>query len=97
MIESIRHRGLKKFFQDDDASKLDANHVEKIREVMAALDAAANLADLNVPTFDTHALTGDRKGRYSIRVQGAWRVTFEFENGTAKRVDFENYHKGKHK
>lgn len=59
--------------------------------------SAATLSDLDLPTFRFHAPSGDRKGRYAITVHGNWRVTFEFENGTVKRVDFEDYHKGKHR
>lgn len=96
VIESIRHKGLKRFFQDGDASKLDANHVEKIREILTALDAAESEQDMDLPTLGFHALAGDMKGRFAVKVQGPWRITFEFEGGNAKRVDFENYHKGKH-
>ena len=97
MIESIRDKAVKKFFDDGDASKLDANHVEKIREVLTALDNAEGLDDLSLPGFNTHPLTGDKKGRYSIKVQGGWCITFEFEDGVARRVEYENYHKGKHR
>lgn len=96
MIESIRHKGLKKLVEDNDGSKLNADHLEKIRRVVAALQAATVIDDLNVPTFRLHALTGDRKGRYSVKVQSGWCITFEFENGQAKHVDYENYHEGKH-
>lgn len=97
VIESITHKGLRKLFQDADASKLNAEHIEKLREILTALDSAATLSDLDLPTFKFHALSGDQKGRYSITVHGNWRVTFEFENGTVKRVNFEDYHKGKHR
>lgn len=97
VIESITHKGLRKLFQDADASKLNAEHIEKLREILTALDSAAILSDLDLPTFKFHALSGDQKGRYSITVHGNWRVTFEFENGTVKRVNFEDYHKGKHR
>lgn len=96
VIESIRHKGLKKLVEDNDASKLNAEHVAKIRRIVAALRDATVIDDLNVPTFKFHALTGDQKGRYSIKIQGGWCITFEFEDGQAKHVDYENYHKGKH-
>jgi toxin HigB-1 len=30
--------------------------------------------------------------RYTIHINGPWCITFEFENGSAKRVDLEQYH-----
>lgn len=97
VITSFRHKGLKRFFQANDPSKLNAEHVEKIREALTALNNTAILGDLSIPGFATHPLTGDQKGRYSIKVQGGWCITFEFEAGEAKHVDYENYHKGKHR
>ncbi len=97
MIESVTHKGLKKLVEDDDASKLNAEHVAKLRRIVAALDGATVIGDLDIPTFKLHALTGDQQGRYSIKVQGGWCVTFEFEDGQAKHVDYGNYHKGKHR
>jgi len=96
-IASIRHKGLKKLVEDDDASKLNAEHVAKIRRIVAALQAAVVVEDLNLPTFKFHVLTGDQKGRYSIKVQGGWCVTFEFVDGHAKHVDYGNDHEGKHR
>ena len=54
------------------------------------LDAAAILAELNLPGFNFHALKGMPQ-RYSIHVNGPWCVTFEFEDGDAHRVDFGQY------
>ena len=39
-----------------------------------------------------HRLIGDRKGEYSVSVSGNWRLTFEFENGDADNVNYEDYH-----
>jgi proteic killer suppression protein len=47
--------------------------------------------DMNVLGFDFHRLHG-RPVRYTIHVNGPWCITFEFENGDAYRVDFEQYH-----
>lgn len=56
-----------------------------------ALDQAESLTELSIPGFDFHGLQGVPK-RYSIYVNGPWRITFEWENGEASRVDFEQYH-----
>ena len=47
---------------------------------------------MNVPGFDFHPLKGHKQSRYSVQVNGPWCITFEFENGDAYRVDFEQYH-----
>lgn len=39
-----------------------------------------------------HPLSGEIKGKYSIRVTGNWRLTFRFENGDVFDVDLEDYH-----
>jgi len=46
---------------------------------------------MNVPGFRFHALRG-RPLRYSVRVSGNWRITFEWEEGHLVRVDLEDYH-----
>jgi proteic killer suppression protein len=59
---------------------------------LAALDTAAEIADMDLPGFRLHALRGERHGRWSIAVSGNWRITFEFEDGHAYVVDYEDYH-----
>src|SRR5712672_820366 len=49
---------------------------------------------MNVPGFDFHSLQGFNPKRYSVHVNGPWCITFEFEDGEACRVDFEQYHYG---
>lgn len=36
--------------------------------------------------------TGEMKGRWSITVSGNWRMTFEFQDGNAYILDYEDYH-----
>jgi proteic killer suppression protein len=56
------------------------------------LDVAFRAEEMNVPGFDFHALRGFNPTRYSVHVNGPWCITFEFEDGEACRVDFEQYH-----
>jgi proteic killer suppression protein len=39
-----------------------------------------------------HSLHGFNPTRYSVHVNGPWCITFEFDDGEACRVDFEQYH-----
>jgi toxin HigB-1 len=59
---------------------------------LEAIDKAARLAALNQPGFDFHPLRGSRPRRYSIHVNGPWRITFEWRDGRALRIDLEQYH-----
>jgi proteic killer suppression protein len=56
------------------------------------LDVSVSPDGMNVPGFDFHALRGFVPTRYSVHVNGPWCITFEFEDGDAYRVDFEQYH-----
>lgn len=92
MIASFRHKGLRRFFENDDRSKLPADMVERIRDLLTALDAAETVEELNFPSFRLHPLKGDLKGRWSLTVRANWRIVFRFDNGAAYDVDFLDYH-----
>ena len=59
---------------------------------LAALDTAQSIADMNIPGFRLHSLKGKELGRWSVWVNGNWRLTFEFRNGDAYVLDYEDYH-----
>ncbi len=56
------------------------------------LDIAETAEEMDIITFRFHALTGNRKGTYSVTVRANWRITFRFENGDALDVNLEDYH-----
>ena len=62
----------------------------KIR--MTALDNAVAPTEMDVPGWHFHTLTGDMKGRFSVRVTGNWRLTFAWDGDVAIDVDYEDYH-----
>jgi toxin HigB-1 len=92
MIESFRHKGLKRLFDSDDRRLLAPDMLERIRIILAALDAADTVDDLNRPSFRLHPLKGERKGQWSITVRANWRIVFRFEDGYARDVDLVDYH-----
>ena len=47
MIHSIRHKGLKKLFEQDDPSGVNPEHVEKLRDILATLNAASTVAHMD--------------------------------------------------
>lgn len=92
MIKSFKHKGLKKFFERGDCSGIQSKHEKKIRLQLAALDTATVIEDMDLPGYNLHQLKGQRKDCWSIVVNGNWRITFEFENGDAYIVNYEDYH-----
>ena len=92
MIGSFRHRGLKRLYEDDDSSQLFAAHVNRIRLILAALDAAKRAQDLDIHTFRLHPLKGDLKGSWAVTVRANWRIIFRFEKGKALDIDLVDYH-----
>jgi proteic killer suppression protein len=60
--------------------------------ILAALDTSLEIGDMNVPGFKLHPLKGGLKGRWSVSVSGNWRITFEFREGNAYFLDYEDYH-----
>ena len=59
---------------------------------LAALDSAQVIEDVDLPGFRLHPLKGAQRGRWSITVNGNWRLTFEFRDGNAYVLDYEDYH-----
>jgi toxin HigB-1 len=92
MIESFRHKGLKRFYHDDDRSKLPPELIERIRGILSALDEAQTIGDVNRPSLRLHSLKGDWKGFWAVTVRANWRIVFRFEDGRVHDVDFVDYH-----
>ena len=92
MIESIRHKGLRRLYEDNDSRGVISEHVEKLRDILARLDAAATSADMNLPGFRLHPLKGELKGFWAVTVRANWRVIFRFEDQDAVDVDYVDYH-----
>jgi len=92
MIESFRHKGLRRLYEDDYRKALPPELVQRIREILTALEAAETLEGLNRPTFRLHALKGERKGFWAVTVRANWRIVFRFAEGRASEIDFLDYH-----
>ena len=92
MIKSFRHKGLRKFFETGSIAGMQASHAKRLRLQLAALDSAQTIEDMDIPGFALHALKGEMRRRWSISVNGNWRLTFEFQDGNAYILDYEDYH-----
>lgn len=92
MIKTFRHKGLRRFFETGSTSGIKADHARRLRMQLAALDTAQGIEDMDIPGFRLHPLKGSMQGRWSISVNGNWRLTFEFQDGNAYVLDYEDYH-----
>ncbi|MDO9067873.1 MAG: type II toxin-antitoxin system RelE/ParE family toxin [Deltaproteobacteria bacterium] len=92
MIKSFKHKGLEKSFYSGIKKGITPEHGGKLERILDRLHAANDLHDMNYPGANLHALSGDRQGQYAVKVSGNWRVIFEFVNGDAYIVDYDDYH-----
>jgi toxin HigB-1 len=92
MILRFRPRGLERLHWRGDASGVSAQHVKRLRSVLAALETAAVPSDMALPGARLHPLHGDRAGQWSVSISGNWRVVFEFEGQNVTNVDLVDYH-----
>jgi proteic killer suppression protein len=92
-IKSFRHKGLRRLFENDDRRGIPAGLVERIIDVLAALDTAQAPGEVSLfPGWRLHPLKGALKGTWSVTISGNWRITFRFEKGDARDVDLTDYH-----
>jgi len=92
MIKSFKHKGLEKFFSKGTAAGIQHSHKARLEERLTALHTAFSVEDMDIPGWRLHALKGDREGQYAINVSGNWRIVFEFIDGHAYVVNYEDYH-----
>ena len=92
MIKSFKHKGLKKYFETGSSSGIQPKHQRRLRMQLTAIDTAQVIEDIDLPGFQLHGLKGNRDGIWSISVNGNWRITFEFIDGNAFILNYEDYH-----
>ena len=91
-----------KSFADKGTAAVFAGHVvrgyprqiqRRARAKLLAIDAAGRIDDLRAPPGNRlEALRGDRRGRYSIRINEQWRICFAWRDGEAWEVEIVDYH-----
>ena len=88
----IAHKGLRRLHEQDDARGLPATLAKRIERILDDLACATGPYDMDRPACRLHPLKGDRRGQWSVRAAGNWRVVFRFVNGEAVDVDLVDYH-----
>ena len=92
MIETFKHKGLRRLYEKNDRSGVRSDMLDKLQKILSALESADRAEDLNLPMFRFHQLIGNRRGTFSVTVKANWRVTFTFYDGAAHDVNLEDYH-----
>jgi proteic killer suppression protein len=92
MIRRFRHKGLRRYYEDDDRRGLSAEHAAKIGRVIARLDSASRPDHMDLPGWRLHPLKGELSGLWSVTISANWRIVFRFEDGDATDVDLVDYH-----
>ena len=86
------HRGLRRFQERGDAGALNPAYVDRIRHILNVLRYAESPRDIHESDWRIHPLRGNRRGQWSGRVSGNWRIVFRFEDGEAVDIDLIDYH-----
>ena len=79
-------------FETGATAGINAKYHERVRVRLDVIHSATTLKQLDLPGWNLHPLRKDQAGRHAIAVSGSWRLTFEFKDGDAYHVDFEQYH-----
>lgn len=80
------------FFDKGSVKGIQPKHKTRLMHQLTALDTAHYIDDMDLPGYDLHPLKGKMKGRWSIKVNGNWRLTFEFHDCNVHILDYEDYH-----
>jgi len=92
MIQSFRHKGLKKLFEKGEGKGIRPDHLEKVENILFVLNRARKPEDMDLPGFRLHPLKGNLKGVYAVTVRANWRITFRYKEGRVQDVDLIDYH-----
>ena len=92
MIKTFRHKGLQAFFETGSKAGIQPHHAARLRRQLVRLDLSKTAADMNVPGWGLHRLTGTLAGQYAVSVSGNWRLTFGFDGEDVVLVDYHDYH-----
>jgi proteic killer suppression protein len=92
VIRTFRSKPLADLWSTGKSAKIDPKLHRRILVPLDRLNVSERPENMNLPGFDFHALKGFKPTRYTVHVNGPWCITFEFEDGDAIRVDFEQYH-----
>ena len=86
-----KHKGLRKLFELGNTSGVQSQYSKRIKRILALLETAGTIEDMDLPDLKLHELRGDRSGIWSVKVGGNYRITFQIDAGDIYNVDYEDY------
>ncbi len=93
MIVSFADKETEKIWHGTLSRRLPAAIQQRARLKLRMLHAAVKLDDLRAPPANRlEALSGDRAGKHSIRINEQWRICFHWHQGQASDVEIVDYH-----
>ena len=92
MIQKFKHKGLKQLFENGISSGVNPQHTKRLKLILALLETAETIEDMDLPGMKLHELKGNRKGTWALTISGNWRITFRLEKGDALDINYEDYH-----
>ena len=93
MIRSFKCRETAAIFEREISKKLPKEIQRAALRKLRMLNRADELKDLMIPPGNRlEALTRDRKGQYSVRINDQWRVCFTWKDGDSFDVEIVDYH-----
>ncbi len=95
MIRKFHHKGLKRFFADprySDKRGINPDTASRLIVILDALDVIEKAEEMDISGLYFHKLKGVRKGVYSVRVTGNWRITWKMAGEDVTDVNLEDYH-----
>ena len=93
MIRSFRDKKTERLFAREQVR--DFTHIASVAlRRLASLHAAQALSDLRIPPSNRlEALSGDRNGEYSIRINDQYRICFTWKEGNAEDVEITKHYR----
>ena len=93
MIKGYRDRDTQAVAERRRVRRLPEELQRRAQRKLMMINNAADLNDLRVPPGNhLEALSGDRHGRHSIRINDRWRICFARDDGDAYQVEIVDYH-----
>ena len=92
MIQSFRHKGLRRLFEEGERKGIRPDLVAKIENILSFLNRAREPRDMDLPGYRVHPLKVDLAGSWSVTVRANWRIVFRFVDGHVRDVDLVDYH-----
>jgi proteic killer suppression protein len=95
MITKFRHKGLKRFFDNPrytDKRGIRAEISDRLIVILDALNTIESAEEMDIAGLYFHGLKGQRKGGFSVRVSGNWRITWRMDVNDVINVNLEDYH-----